>query len=282
MLTYVCGTEREWFAAVHDDGTVEVRNTASREVQRLSVRLDYAHARVALSADGRHVYAAHYEQHGVSCYEVRTGLRRWTRSDLRAQQAITLGAHDRVLAVGMNESPSYLLDAESGATLEVLDAEAVVWCDSESKDLVFRNARGVFLRSGGVLHQLATRTNGLVAVVFTPDAVWLSEAQASLACFARGDGNLRLRAPTPADFHAVPVAVRAGRAELRAVVKHLKHGHVTLCALNAARGTVRDLGRIEPSLAYAFVAGASVLATTAGILYDADSAHVVERLVDGD
>lgn len=142
--------------------------------------------RIALSPDGKTVFAAAYDAGLVAAYSASTGECIWLRKDIR--KVHRLHASNQFLGVSVDGLSSFMLRADSGMTEARIVRTNEVWDITDSGFVVGENSKEVFIYDWPTLDvraRIPMTSGSVLDVAISNSAIIISEMNYKVRAFSK-------------------------------------------------------------------------------------------------
>lgn len=264
-------------AAATFERTVYIWDINSYEkISQFDTCLDFGGSRISISEDGSIIATGAYKRYGIATYRTRDGSLIWQRKDLEKVQYIKFEPWEGHLIACTDESGCHILNAHTGHTTKSYKGviKAVPSFYHHNIIALERN-KAVYIsdvstEAEKVIYSIRKETFSILAMVFTPNCLCISEAGGSLKCYCLESKSLLWRHEPPQGSHFLNLAYSEEMEMIYGILWAFEEGgNKEIYWFDTLTGEVQGRTSIAGiATETEFALGGNILITSDGYVYD--------------
>jgi outer membrane protein assembly factor BamB len=265
------------FAAATFKSSVSIWNFETRAmVASFPTILDYGGTRLAIDETGARCVAGAYQRHGVSCYSVTDGRPIWHRSGMGRVQTITMLLLQSAIACGFNHRSLEILSLSDGRTLGRLrGCRSLLISPFGPVQLADKAQPELQTLDGSLIAKIRRQTFAILAAVFGPSSLVISEAGGPVSSFDLTSGTLVWRYHPPEGSHSVKLGFNRLTGNFMGVEWQFRSGgRHTLIILDSSSGEILSRILLLDSVVHQFLLEGTRLLGSSGWVLNTSTGHI--------
>lgn len=260
---------------------VYVWDTAARGLISIcDTDLDAGGERLAISADGAHLYVGSYTSQSLDCFEVHSGKIMWRRQGIGEVQFVRFNSYTKSVQCGVEGPRTLVLNAFDGSTVEEY---------SKTEWFVEDQQLGARLHIGKPLQlhrrnqksmNLSNESFAVLTADFGADSIAVSESGGAVRCHSIDDGREIWRYVPRAGHHVLELVYMRTHGKFYAVEWHYSSqpAEMNLLRIDDVTGHVEMIREFSPLPAFVLSRFDELLWTYDGQGFDVRTGELAAKL----